>query len=113
MLIAGRDGTWRHDAHERSPRPAASAAATLAGRYVAGRNAVDREARTPLAKNLSDLGTVEQLTILPVVERLTARPGLLADHLPVHAAGTPLVPQAVLGNPNWPWRPIREADARR
>ena len=33
-------------------------------------------------------------------------------HLPVHALGTPLVPQAVLGSPNWPWRPISEADAR-
>jgi 7,8-dihydropterin-6-yl-methyl-4-(beta-D-ribofuranosyl)aminobenzene 5'-phosphate synthase len=32
-------------------------------------------------------------------------------HLPVHPLGTPLVPQAVLGNPNWPWRPISEADA--
>jgi 7,8-dihydropterin-6-yl-methyl-4-(beta-D-ribofuranosyl)aminobenzene 5'-phosphate synthase len=33
-------------------------------------------------------------------------------HLPVHALGTPLLPQAVLGNPNWPWRPISEEDAR-
>ena len=33
-------------------------------------------------------------------------------HLPVHAMGTPLVPQAVLGSPNWPWRPISEGDAR-
>ena len=33
-------------------------------------------------------------------------------HLPVHPLGTPLLPQAVLGNPNWPWRPIGEADAR-
>lgn len=32
-------------------------------------------------------------------------------HLPVHAMGTPLVPQAVLGSPNWPWRPISEGDA--
>lgn len=32
-------------------------------------------------------------------------------HLPVHAAGTPLVPQAVLGNPYPPWRPISERDA--
>jgi len=27
-------------------------------------------------------------------------------HLPVHAAGTPLIPQAVLGNPHPPWQPI-------
>lgn len=33
-------------------------------------------------------------------------------HLPVHALGTPLVPQAVLGSPYWPWRPINEDDAR-
>lgn len=33
-------------------------------------------------------------------------------HLPVHPLGTPLLPQAVLGNPNWPWHPISEDDAR-
>ncbi len=32
-------------------------------------------------------------------------------HLPVHAAGTPLIPQAVLGNPHPPWQPIGERDA--
>ena len=32
-------------------------------------------------------------------------------HLPVHAAGTPLVPQAVIGNPHPPWQPISERDA--
>jgi 7,8-dihydropterin-6-yl-methyl-4-(beta-D-ribofuranosyl)aminobenzene 5'-phosphate synthase len=32
-------------------------------------------------------------------------------HLPVHASRTPLVPQAVLGNPHPPWRPISERDA--
>src|SRR5215471_16263946 len=32
-------------------------------------------------------------------------------HLPVHAAGTPLVPQAILGNPRPPWQPISERDA--
>jgi 7,8-dihydropterin-6-yl-methyl-4-(beta-D-ribofuranosyl)aminobenzene 5'-phosphate synthase len=32
-------------------------------------------------------------------------------HLPVHPAGTPLVPQAVLGNPHPPWQPISERDA--
>jgi 7,8-dihydropterin-6-yl-methyl-4-(beta-D-ribofuranosyl)aminobenzene 5'-phosphate synthase len=30
----------------------------------------------------------------------------------VHPLGTPLVGQAVLGSPNWPWRPINEQDAR-
>ena len=33
-------------------------------------------------------------------------------HLPVHPLGTPLLPQAVLGSPNWPWRPINEDQAR-
>lgn len=33
-------------------------------------------------------------------------------HLPVHPVGSPLAAQAVLGNPNWPWRAISEADAR-
>lgn len=55
---------------------AVSPAAALAGRYVAGRNAVGRETRNLLGARLSDLGAVEQLTILPVVERLTAGPGL-------------------------------------
>jgi 7,8-dihydropterin-6-yl-methyl-4-(beta-D-ribofuranosyl)aminobenzene 5'-phosphate synthase len=32
-------------------------------------------------------------------------------HLPVHAGRTPLVPQAVLGNPHLPWQPISERDA--
>lgn len=32
-------------------------------------------------------------------------------HLPVHPWGTPLIPQAVLGNPHWPWQPIGEQDA--
>jgi 7,8-dihydropterin-6-yl-methyl-4-(beta-D-ribofuranosyl)aminobenzene 5'-phosphate synthase len=32
-------------------------------------------------------------------------------HLPVHPARTPLVPQAVIGNPHPPWRPISERDA--
>jgi hypothetical protein len=31
-------------------------------------------------------------------------------HLPVHPAGTALVPQAMLGRPYPPWRPIGEAD---
>jgi 7,8-dihydropterin-6-yl-methyl-4-(beta-D-ribofuranosyl)aminobenzene 5'-phosphate synthase len=34
-------------------------------------------------------------------------------HLPVHAAGTALIPQAVLGNPHPPWQPISERDADR
>jgi 7,8-dihydropterin-6-yl-methyl-4-(beta-D-ribofuranosyl)aminobenzene 5'-phosphate synthase len=54
---------------------------------------------------------VEQ--ILGVTERVLDVPiravvgGL---HLPVHAAGTPLVPQAILGSPYPPWHPISERD---
>ena len=32
-------------------------------------------------------------------------------HLPVHPAGTPLISQAVLGNPHPPWQPASERDA--
>lgn len=53
------------------------------------------------------LGVTEQVLDVPI--RAVAG-GL---HLPVHAAGTPLVPQAVLGNPHPPWRPISERDAAR
>jgi 7,8-dihydropterin-6-yl-methyl-4-(beta-D-ribofuranosyl)aminobenzene 5'-phosphate synthase len=31
-------------------------------------------------------------------------------HLPVHPIGTALMPQAVVGNPNPPWRPLGERD---
>ena len=34
-------------------------------------------------------------------------------HLPVHAACTALMPQAVLGNPHPPWQPVSERDADR
>jgi len=58
----------------------------------------------------------------PEIERILAAAERVVDapvhavlgglHLPVHPMGTPLLPQAVLGNPNWPWRPIGEDDAR-
>jgi 7,8-dihydropterin-6-yl-methyl-4-(beta-D-ribofuranosyl)aminobenzene 5'-phosphate synthase len=32
-------------------------------------------------------------------------------HLPVHPLGTPLIPQAILGSPHPPWRPVDERDA--
>jgi 7,8-dihydropterin-6-yl-methyl-4-(beta-D-ribofuranosyl)aminobenzene 5'-phosphate synthase len=56
----------------------------------------------------------------PQIERMLGVTELVLDtpvqavvgglHLPVHAIRTPLVPQAVLGNPHPPWRPISEAD---
>jgi 7,8-dihydropterin-6-yl-methyl-4-(beta-D-ribofuranosyl)aminobenzene 5'-phosphate synthase len=33
-------------------------------------------------------------------------------HLPVHPVGTPLLRQALVASPHWPWRPIGEDDAR-
>ena len=51
--------------------------------------------------------------MLAVAERVLDVPikGVFGGlHLPVHAMGTPLVMQATLGNPNWPWRPISERD---
>jgi len=57
----------------------------------------------------------------PGVERMLAVAARVLDvpikgvfgglHLPVHPIGTPLMMQATLGNPNWPWRPISERDA--
>jgi len=51
------------------------------------------------------LGVTEQALDVPI----KAVVGGL--HLPVHPAGTPLVPQAILGNPHPPWQPISERDA--
>ena len=50
------------------------------------------------------LGVTEQVLDVPV------RAVVGGLHLPVHPARTPLVPQAVLGNPYPPWRPIGERD---
>ena len=51
------------------------------------------------------LGVTERVLDVPV------RAVVGGLHLPVHAAGTPLVPQAVLGNPHPPWQPVGERDA--
>ena len=58
----------------------------------------------------------------PPIERILGLTEMVLDvpiravvgglHLPVHPLGTPLMPQAVLGNRNWPWRPIGEKEAR-
>jgi 7,8-dihydropterin-6-yl-methyl-4-(beta-D-ribofuranosyl)aminobenzene 5'-phosphate synthase len=50
------------------------------------------------------LGVTEQVLDVPI------RAVVGGLHLPVHPVGTPLLPQAVLGNPNPPWRPIDETD---
>jgi 7,8-dihydropterin-6-yl-methyl-4-(beta-D-ribofuranosyl)aminobenzene 5'-phosphate synthase len=56
----------------------------------------------------------------PGIERMLAATEMVLDvpiravvgglHLPVHALGTPLIVQATLGSPYWPWRPIGERD---
>jgi 7,8-dihydropterin-6-yl-methyl-4-(beta-D-ribofuranosyl)aminobenzene 5'-phosphate synthase len=51
------------------------------------------------------LGVTEQVLSVPI------RAVVGGLHLPVHAAGTPLIPQAILGNPHPPWQPISERDA--
>ena len=51
------------------------------------------------------LGVTERVLDVPI------RAVVGGLHLPVNAARTPLVPQAVLGNPNPPWQPISERDA--
>jgi 7,8-dihydropterin-6-yl-methyl-4-(beta-D-ribofuranosyl)aminobenzene 5'-phosphate synthase len=50
------------------------------------------------------LGITEQVLDVPI------RAVVGGLHLPVHALGTPMIPQAVLGNPHPPWRPISERD---
>jgi 7,8-dihydropterin-6-yl-methyl-4-(beta-D-ribofuranosyl)aminobenzene 5'-phosphate synthase len=50
------------------------------------------------------LGVAEQVLDVPI------RAVVGGLHLPVHPLGTPLVPQAVLGSPHWPWRVIGERD---
>jgi 7,8-dihydropterin-6-yl-methyl-4-(beta-D-ribofuranosyl)aminobenzene 5'-phosphate synthase len=54
-------------------------------------------------------------SVLAAAERIVEAPiyGVVGGlHLPVHGMSTGFIPQAVFGNPNWPWRPINEADAR-
>jgi 7,8-dihydropterin-6-yl-methyl-4-(beta-D-ribofuranosyl)aminobenzene 5'-phosphate synthase len=55
-------------------------------------------------------------SVLAAAERIVETPvyGVIGGlHLPVHGLRTGFIPQAVVGNPNWPWRLIGEADARR
>jgi hypothetical protein len=54
----------------------AALAAALSGRYVRGRDAASRQEVAGLDRKLTSLGSVDSLTILPVVERLTRGPGL-------------------------------------
>ena len=51
------------------------------------------------------LGVTEQVLDAPI------RAVVGGLHLPVHAMGTALIPQAVFGTPHWPWQPISERDA--
>jgi len=80
-------------------------------------------AEQALAVNVRDFGLVVMTgcghppieRMLAVTEQVLAVPinavvgGL---HLPVHALGTRLVPQAVFDNPRWPWQPMSERDVQ-
>src|SRR6516225_9244384 len=48
----------------------AGAAGALAWRYLRGRAAIERAALRDVSKRLSDIGEVDSLTVLPLVERL-------------------------------------------
>lgn len=53
--------------------------------------------------------------ILGVTERVLDLPiqGVVGGlHLPVHPFGTPVVPQALIGTPHWPWQLPSEQDAQ-
>lgn len=50
------------------------------------------------------LGVAEQVLDVPI------RAVVGGLHLPVHPVGTPLIPQAVLGQQSWPWQPTGERD---
>jgi 7,8-dihydropterin-6-yl-methyl-4-(beta-D-ribofuranosyl)aminobenzene 5'-phosphate synthase len=55
-------------------------------------------------------------SVLAAAERIVEAPiyGVIGGlHLPVHGMTSGFIPQAVLGNPNWPWRLINEADAEK
>jgi 7,8-dihydropterin-6-yl-methyl-4-(beta-D-ribofuranosyl)aminobenzene 5'-phosphate synthase len=54
-------------------------AATLAARYLIGRNRADKQNVRDVDVGLADLGSVERLSIVPVVERHTAGPGLKGE----------------------------------
>jgi 7,8-dihydropterin-6-yl-methyl-4-(beta-D-ribofuranosyl)aminobenzene 5'-phosphate synthase len=90
----------------------------------------------PLAANMFWLGPLaEQVLVVnvkgfglvlvsgcghPRIERMLAATERVLDvpikavvgglHLPVHPFGTPLLVQGTVGNPNWPWRPVSEAE---
>ncbi len=56
-----------------------AAVAALAGRYAAGARRADRSWQGPVGAGLSDIGEVEKVSILPLVERLTGGPGLRGE----------------------------------
>ncbi len=58
---------------------AAGVATGLASRYLTGRQAADRATVAELESRVSDLGAVERVSVLPLVEREVAGPGLLGE----------------------------------
>lgn len=58
---------------------AAGVAAGLASRYVRGREAADRATMAEMESRVSDLGAVERVSVLPLVEREVAIAGLRGE----------------------------------
>ncbi|MGZ5405850.1 MAG: hypothetical protein ACXWDL_14445, partial [Nocardioides sp.] len=63
----------------RSLAVAAATAAALAGRYAAGRDRAGKQTVQELDTRLANLGEVERLSVLPLVERHTIGGALLGE----------------------------------
>src|SRR5690242_21532397 len=86
MVAAARPGVlWRCAMAWRAATAGAAAAgagaglAALAWRYAAGTAQADRSWPVRVEAGLRDLGEVDELVVLPVVERLTAGGGLVGE----------------------------------
>ena len=83
---------------------------------MAGRNKAGAETISELDARLADLGEVERLSILPVVERHTDRPGLHGEpgvSYLVKADGLTLLFDTgwARGAAGWHWSPTRAPSA--
>jgi hypothetical protein len=94
-----------------------TALAALAGRYAAGVSRAGRAWPLQVEAKLGDLGEVDEVSILPLVERLVpegsglkGEPGV--SYL-VRAGGRQVLFDSGLsgGNPHPPWQPVSERDA--
>ena len=77
MTYLGGEGAMTHDGRRMATAPraagtlAAAGMAALAGRYARARAAADRDWQGRVESRLSDIGEVDEVTMLPLVERLT------------------------------------------